>query len=38
MYDSIDGDVETIGPSLNNNYLISLYYVIFILIGSFFFV
>jgi hypothetical protein len=27
-----------IGPSMNNNYLISLYYVIFIWIGSFFFV
>jgi len=37
MYDSIDGDVATVGPSMNNNYFISLFYVIFIWIGTFFF-
>jgi len=37
MYNSIDGDQASIGPSLNNNYLISLYYVVFIWIGTFFF-
>jgi len=36
MYYSIDGDDADIGPSLNNNYFMSLYYMIFIWIGYFF--
>lgn len=37
MYSGIDGDDETKGPSINNNYIVSIFFIAFILVGSFFF-
>lgn len=37
MFRCIDGDDETKGPSKDNNYGISLFFVFFIFIGTFFF-
>lgn len=37
LYRSIDGDYDTEGPSVNNNYIISLFYISFILVGGLFF-
>jgi hypothetical protein len=37
LYQAIDGDDETIGPSYNNNQTIAFFFIIFIFVGSFFF-
>ena len=36
MYQAIDGDTPDIGPSKDNGPALSIYFVIFIMIGSFF--
>jgi voltage-dependent calcium channel L type alpha-1D len=37
MFGAIDGDEDTNGPSRDTNYSISLFFVTFIFIGTFFF-
>lgn len=37
MLSAIDGDVAEIGPSFDNNYILSLYFIMFMLVGTYFF-
>jgi len=37
MYNALDGDDEKLGPTYNTNFILCLYFISFIFIGSFFF-
>ena len=37
MYAAIDGDLPDIGPKFDNNFILCLYFIMFMLIATYFF-